>query len=143
MRPKRQPLSAMRVSDWKEETSDQLEDARVRIESAIRSISGDPTKAQLHSIWNAYVSLELSIVYIKVEIDEENPGRFIRAREYRVPDERQALRFALNNLVKGKESFRVGAYAQAVKELREARNYLRVLLKGSYAKERKAARRAR
>ncbi len=126
------------MSGWKEETSAMLDDARGRIESAIGTISGEPTKAQLHSVWRAYVSLELSVAYIKLEIDEENPGRFIRARSYRVPDERQSLQFALKYLVKGAESYRVGDYGQALKELRESRNYLRVLLKDARARERRS-----
>lgn len=125
------------MSDWKEETSVMLEDAKERIAQAIKTISGQPTKAQVHSIWRAYVSLELSVAYIKLELDEENPGRFIRARSYRVPDERQALQFAQKYLVKGAESFRVGDYGQSLKELRESRNYVRVLLKDTRARERK------
>ncbi len=125
------------MSDWKEETSVMLEDAKERIAQSIKAISGQPTKAQVHSIWRAYVSLELSVAYIKLELDEENPGRFIRARSYRVPDERQALQFAQKYLVKGAESFRVGDYGQSLKELRESRNYVRVLLKDTRARERK------
>ncbi len=128
------------MSDWREETSLDLKDARLRIEAAIGSISGDPTEAQVRSIWLAYVWLEKSIVFIRLEIHEENPGRFISAKAYRVPDERQALQFALRNLVKGSQSFEAGAFGQALKELREARNYLRVLVKELWARRNRARR---
>ena len=128
------------MEDWKEETVAELEDARRRIEAAIESIEGEPTREEVHSVWRAYVSVELCVAYVKLEIDDENPGRFISPRPYKVPDERQALQFALRNLAKGEESFRVGDFGQALKDLREARNYLRVLLKELYSRQRRARR---
>lgn len=80
-------------------------------------------------IWRAYLDIEKSVAFIRVEIDEENPGRFVKLKHYSVPDERQALQFALRNLRKGLESFRLGDYLRSLSELREARNYLRALLR--------------
>jgi len=117
------------MSSWREETASDLEEARNRIESALDSISGEPTGEQMKSIWRAYVAVEKSVAFIRVELDEENPGRFLKIRAYAVPDERQALQFALRNLRKGSESFRLGDFVQALKELRESRNYLRALLR--------------
>ena len=117
------------VSAWRTETSSDLDGARRTIESVVESVSGEPTAEQLRSIWRAYLAVEKSIVFIRVEIDEENPGRFLKAKAYSVPDERQALQFALGNLKKGSESFRLGDFKQALKELRESRNYLRALLR--------------
>ena len=117
------------MSSWKEETSADLDNAVRDIRGLMDGISGEPSEAQLLSIWRAYLLVEKSIAFIRVEIDEENPGRFVRMGPYQVPDERQALQFALRNLEKGSESFRLGDFGQAIKGLREGRNYLRVLLR--------------
>ncbi len=117
------------MSGWRDETHADLKDAEDRIVALIAQISGEPTKEQVHSIWRAYLGVEKSIVFIRVEIDEENPGRFVKAKQYAVPDERQALQFALRNLRKGSESFVLGDYRSSLRELREARNYLRLILR--------------
>ncbi len=115
--------------DWKQETAADLKDAEVRLLSVIRTISSEPTEEELKSLWRAYLDVEKSVVFIKVELDEENPGRFVNTKLYRVPDERQAVRFALDRLKKGEESFRQGFLLEGLKELRECRNYLRMLLR--------------
>ena len=117
------------MSAWRDETASDLDDARKRIESAIGSVSGEPSEEQLGSIWRAYVDVEKSIAFIRVEISEENPGRFLKAKSFSVPDERQALQFALKNLKKGADSFALGDFIRALAELRDSRNYLRVLLR--------------
>ena len=117
------------MSSWRQETSSDLADAIRRIQSAVRDISGEPSEEQMGSVWRAYVYVEKSIAFIRVELGEENPGRFLKAKPYSVPDERQALSFALKNLKKGTESFGLGDFPRALAELRESRNYLRVLLR--------------
>jgi len=117
------------VSSWKTETTGDLDDAARRIKDSVETVSGEPSDAQLRSVWRAYLLIEKSIAFIKVELDEENPGALVKLAAYSVPDERQALQFALRNLGKGIESFRLGDLGQALKELRESRNYLRVLLR--------------
>jgi hypothetical protein len=117
------------VSEWRSETTSDLADARRRLETLIDKVSGEPSAEQLRSIWRAYLDVEKSIAFIKFEIDEENPGVFVKLKPYAVPDERQALQFALRNLKKGADSFRLGEFRQALKELREGRNYLRALLR--------------
>jgi hypothetical protein len=117
------------VSSWKTETTGDLDDAAQRIKDSVETVSGEPSDAQLRSIWRAYLLIEKSIAFIKVELDEENPGALVKMAAYSVPDERQALQFALRNLGKGIESFRLGDLGQALRELRESRNYLRVLLR--------------
>ena len=119
----------MGVTDWRDETSEDLKDAEDRIVALIAEISGEPTKEQVHSIWRAYLDVEKSVVFIRVEIDEENPGRFVKAKQYSVPDERQALQVALRHLRKGAENFVLGDYRSSLRELREARNYLRLILR--------------
>jgi hypothetical protein len=131
------------VDDWRRETGADLKDAERRIEELIAGVRGEPDAEQLRSIWRAYVDVEKSIAFIKVEMDEENPGRFISQKQYSVPDERQALQFSLRNLKKGSESFSLGDFNQALRELREARNYLRVLLKEKRRLKTKAARASR
>ena len=126
---KRPTFAGEGVSGWREETAADLKDAEQRIGSLVGSISGEPGEDQLRSVWRSYVEIEKSIVFIRVEIDEENPGRFLKIKTYVVPDERQALQFALKNLKKGSQSFALGDFKQALKELRESRNYLRALLK--------------
>jgi hypothetical protein len=128
------------MSSWKSETAADLDDAARRVESIIESVSGEPTEAQVQSIWRAYLLVEKSIVFIKVELDEENPGRVVKMGPYSVPDERQALQFSLRNMKKGMESFRLGEFRQALGELREGRNYLRVLLRQKALKRAKARR---
>ena len=117
------------MSGWRDETSADLKDAEGRIVALIAEISGEPTEEQVRSIWRAYLDVEKSVAFIRVEIDEENPGRFVKAKQYSVPDERQALQFALRNLRRGSESFVLGDYRSSLRELREARNYLRLILK--------------
>lgn len=120
-----------------------MTDAENRIGGLVAGVSGEPTEEQLRSVWRAYTEVEKSIVFIKVEIDEENPGRFVKAKQYTVPDERQALQFALKSLRKGTESFALGDFTQALRELRESRNYLRAMLKDKRRLRTKAARASR
>jgi hypothetical protein len=128
------------VSEWRAETAADLADATSRIESALESVAGEPSYEQVRSIWIAYVKVEKSIAFIRFDLDEENPGRFIRLKSYSVPDERQALQFSLRNLKKGADSFSLGDFRQALRELRESRNYLRALIR---EKRLRRARRAR
>ena len=117
------------VSLWREETAADLSDAAKRIESILGSLTGEPSDDQVRSVWSAYTEVEKSIAFIKFEMDEENPGRFVRLKSYAVPDERQALQFSLKNLRKGTDAFHLGDFHQSLKDLREARNYLRALLR--------------
>jgi len=131
---------ASSVSEWRDETAADIADAQKRIETLLGSMAGEPSGEQVGSVWMAYVKVEKSIAFIKFDLDEENPGRFIRLKSYSVPDERQALQFALRNLKKGAEDFTLGDFRQSLKYLRESRNYLRALLR---AKRLKRARDAR
>ncbi len=117
------------MSDWRAETTADLADAVGRIEDLLRTVAGEPSAEQVRSVWMAYLKVEKSVAFIKFELDEENPGRFIKLKDYSVPDERQALQFALRNLKKGAEDFGLGDFRQSLRELRESRNYLRVLLR--------------
>jgi hypothetical protein len=117
------------VSEWRAETASDLEDAARRIEGALRGVAGEPSEEQVRSVWMAYVEVEKSIAFIKFDLDEENPGRFIRLKAYSVPDERQALQFALKSLRKGSANFSLGDFRLSLKDLRECRNYLRALLR--------------
>jgi len=128
------------MTEWRGEIRLDLSDAEGRILSLISSVSGELTEGQIRSIWKSYVDIEKSVAFIRVEMAEENPGRFVKPRKYFVPDERQALQFALRNLRKGSESFALGDLKRSLSELREARNYLRVIL---IAKRRMKTRRAR
>ncbi len=131
------------MEDWRQETGADLKDAERRIEELIAGVRGEPDTEQLRSVWRAYLDVEKSIAFIKVDMDEENPGRFISQKQYSVPDERQALQFSLKNLKKGLQNFTLGDFRQALKELREARNYLRVLLKEKRRLKTKTARASR
>ena len=117
------------MSAWRDETRADLREAESTIASLLGEISGEPTREQVRSIWRAYVCVEKSIVFIRVEIDEETPGRFVSMKRYSVPDERQALQFALRNLRKGLGAFELGDFLGSLSGLREARNYLRVILR--------------
>ena len=128
------------MSVWREETSADLADAAMRIESVLGSLGGEPSADQVRSVWSAYAEVEKSVAFIKFDLDEENPGKFIRLRNYAVPDERQALQFALKNLRKGTDAFRLGDFHQSLKDLREARNYLRALLREKRLRRARSAR---
>lgn len=128
------------MSEWREETRSDLADAEQRIESALGGVAGEPSPEQLRSIWMAYIKVEKSVAFVKFELDDENPGRFIRLQNYRVPDERQALQFALKNLRKGSDNFSLGDFRQALKDLRESRNYLRALLREKRLRRARTAR---
>jgi hypothetical protein len=128
------------MSEWRSETRDDLADAARRIASSLDGIAGEPSPDQMKSIWMAYLEVEKSVAFIKFDLDEENPGRFIKLRSYNVPDERQALRFVLKNLKKGADNFSLGDFTQALKDLREARNYLRALLREKRLKRAREAR---
>ena len=128
------------MSAWRSETASDLEDASRRIESMLKTVAGEPTDDEVRSVWRAYLEVEKSVAFIKFDLDEESPGRFIKLKNYAVPDERQALQFALRNLKKGSENFSLGNFKQALRDLRESRNYLRALLR---QKRLKRARKAR
>ena len=130
------------MSEWREETASDLADAGRRIEGVLGSVAGEPSDEQMRSVWAAYAKVEKSIAFIRFDTDEENPGRFIKLRNYAVPDERQALQFALKSLKKGTENFSLGDFAQALKDLRESRNYLRALLREKRLKRARKARSA-
>jgi len=119
------------LDDWRKETEADLKDAESRLSLVVDSLSGDPSREQLDSIWRAYVDLEKSVVFIKTELDSESPGVFVNKKIYVVPDERQAVLFALGYLKRGAQSFSFGELEISLKQLRESRNYLRVLLMGS------------
>ena len=95
------------MSEWRSETSADLEEASRLIAQTMGSIKGEPTDAELRSVWLAYVKVEKSIAFIKFDIDEENPGRFIRLKAFTVPDERQALQFAARSLKKTAKIWKV------------------------------------
>lgn len=117
------------MSAWRQETKADLEDARGILETLSGAISGEPTSEQVRSVWTAYLKVEKSIAFIRFDLDEENPGRFIKLKPYATPDERQSLNFALKHLRMGTDSFVLGDFRQALKELRESRNYLRALIR--------------
>ncbi|MDG6988926.1 MAG: hypothetical protein JRN21_06325 [Nitrososphaerota archaeon] len=117
------------MSEWRAETAGDLGEAKAALESVARSLSGEATAAQVRSVWAAYARIEKSIAFIRLEIEEENPGRFIPLGRYAVPDERQAMQFALKSLSKGADSFTLGDFRLALRDLRDARNYLRAFLR--------------
>jgi hypothetical protein len=117
------------MTDWRAETSGDLRSALAMLESLRASISGEPTPDQLTSIWKIYLNVEKSVAFVKIELGEENPNKFVNMRPYKVPDERQALQFAGDYLKKGELNFAAGNLSLCLKELRESRNYLRVLLR--------------
>jgi len=115
-------------ADWRKETEGDLRDAESRLSSVEDSMTGDPTSDQIDSIWRAYLDVEKSVAFIRAELDSESPGHFVNKKVYAVPDERQAVLFALGNLRSGTRSFLSGDLETSLKQLRESRNYLRVLM---------------
>lgn len=117
------------MSEWRKETASDLSEASDKIGEVLGSLAGDPSADQISSVWLAYLKVEKSVAFIKFDLEEENPGRFIKLKAYHVPDERQALQFALRYLKKGTDDFLLGDFVQALRNLRESRNYLRALLR--------------
>lgn len=115
--------------DWRRETGDDLRSAEASLERISSSLSGEPDDEQLRSIWEAYLRIEKGVAFVRVDLDEENPNRFIKPRVYAVPDERQSIEIALRYLRAAIESFDAGELSMCLKPLRESRNYLRVLLR--------------
>jgi hypothetical protein len=128
------------VDDWKEETRRDLVEAESRLSTLAQSISGEPGPDQLMSLWHSYVLIEKSVAFIKVELEDENPGLHVSMKPYKIPDERQAVAFALNHLRNGVRSIAAGDLKGSLKELRESRNYLRVLLRAKRTLRTKKAR---
>jgi len=93
------------------------------------TVSGSLNREQVRTLWLSYLFVEKSVAFIKLELDEENPGRFIDRKPYAVPDERQAVGFSLRHLRKAIDLFAANDLTASLKELRESRNYLRVLLR--------------
>lgn len=133
-------VNVSNVSEWRRETEGDLTEAIARIESALKSVSGEPSVEEIRSIWIAYMKVEKSIAFIRLDLDEENPGRFIKLKQYSVPDERQALQFALKSLKKGTNNFTLGDFRQSLKDLRDSRNYLRALLRDKRLRRARKAR---
>ncbi|MDV3277325.1 MAG: hypothetical protein LYZ69_02520 [Nitrososphaerales archaeon] len=106
-----------------------MKKAEATLSSLQSSLTGEPGEQELRSIWRSYVMVEKSVAFIRVELNEENPGRFIKPKVYAVPDERQAIGFALRFLKTAIESFDAGRLAESLRDLRESRNYLRVMLR--------------
>jgi len=114
---------------WRQETRGDLARAAAQLDTLAAAISGSLSGDQVHSLWLSYLLVEKSVAFIKIELDEENPGRFIKQKPYEVPDERQAIAFALRHLAIATQGFDAGDLGGSLRELRESRNYLRVLLK--------------
>lgn len=131
------------VKDWRAESAADLNDAESTLIAVAASLVGEPTDDQMKSVWLAYLKLEKSVAFVKVELDEENPGRFVNAKVYRIPDERQAILFALRALRRGLQEFTSGELEGSLRDLRVSRNYLRVLLRGKRRSRLKGARATR
>ena len=129
------------MSEWRAETEDDLAAAAGGIEAVLAAPPGRLTGDQVRHVWLAYIRLEKSVAFIRFDLDEENPGRFIPLKSYSVPDERQALSFALKYLGKGRDQFALGDFVRALKDLRESRNYLRALLREKRLERARKARR--
>ncbi|HXW37364.1 MAG TPA: hypothetical protein VEJ36_05635 [Nitrososphaerales archaeon] len=123
--------------DWFEETISELGSSLATLEAVREEIRGEPSSEQMHEVWLSYVYIEKGIAFIKIELEEENPGRRIHLDRYRVPDERQALAFAVKNLRSGLEMAKRRDLLPSLKPLRESRNYLRALLREKELRKRR------
>jgi hypothetical protein len=118
------------MDSWLDETQQELRAAEVNLNNLREGLVHEhPTERDLAEIWKCYLAVEKAVVYIKVELDEENPGRFVNTKAYIVVDERDALRSAREYLTEGISSIQKGELKPALRALRESRNYLRMLLK--------------
>jgi hypothetical protein len=118
------------VNEWRSRTVTELSYAETALLSLEKEVSGPLTESQLNSLWRCYLSVEKSVVFVKLELDDDQElGHFVNKKAYTVPDERQALRFASESLSSGLGYLRIGELEEALKRLRESRNYLRMLLR--------------
>jgi hypothetical protein len=124
------------MGGWLEGAEAELDGARVLLESLAEEVQARPTEAQLRGIWTCYLSVEKIVAFVKLELEEESPGRFVDKKAYTVPDEGQALTIAARSLGVGTAALKAGNLHDGLNALRESRNYLRMLLR----KERLASR---
>ena len=121
--------AAENKEDWLGEVIADLGSTVAKLDLLGRELDGAPSRAQMAEVWRCYLAVEKSVAFVRIELDEENPGRFVNTKAYVVPDERQALAFAANSLRGGIELLRAGSLRDGLKSLRESRNYLRMLLR--------------
>lgn len=124
------------MDDWKREIEAELGSALKKLDSLTPAMEGILTRDQLEEIWDCYISVEKGVVFVKLELEEEQAARFVQKKAYSVPDDRQAVSFAALNLRTALGEVEAGNLSSALKALRESRNYLRMLLR----RERLAAR---
>lgn len=127
------------MSGWLVEAEAELDGAQLRLNSLAAEVRAKPSEVQARGIWRCYLSIEKIVAFVKLELDEESPGRFVDKKTYAVPDEGQALAFAARSLGVGTAALKAGNLHEGLKALRESRNYLRMLLR----KERLASRKPR
>jgi len=82
------------MCDWRDGTQVDVKDAGAIGARLADKISGEFTAEHLNSIWRAHLDVEKSVVFTRVEINEEIPSRFVRLNAHSLPDERQTLQLA-------------------------------------------------
>ena len=118
------------VDGWRSKTEGELAEAATSLLALEKEVGGPLTDSQMNRLWRCYLSVEKSVVFVKLELDEDQElGHLVNKKAYVVPDERQAIRFAAESLNSGLSFFRTGELEEALKRLRESRNYLRMLLR--------------
>lgn len=118
------------VDGWRSRSVKELADAATALLALEKEVGGPLTESQMNGLWRCYLSVEKSVAFVKLELDEDQElGRFVNKKAYVVPDERQALLFAAESLNSGLGYLRTGELEEALKRLRESRNYLRMLLR--------------
>jgi hypothetical protein len=124
---------------WLETTLGELAKALASLESVRDQTRSRLTEPQVHEVWEDYVYIEKAVAFVKIELGVENPNRFINAKPYLVPDERQAMSFASRELASALQLLRQRDLSAGLKRLRESRNYLRFLLRRKALDRRNAA----
>lgn len=117
------------MDQWLRETVTGLEEARDTLASLSEEVAGEPDEGQIARVWESYLRVEKAVAFVKIELASESPGRTVRLKSYSVPDERQSIAFASRNLSRAIEELHLGNLGLALPPLREARNYLRALLR--------------
>jgi hypothetical protein len=118
------------VDGWRSRTEGELADAAASLLALEEEVVGPLTDSQMNRLWRCYLSVEKSVVFVKLELgDDRELGHLVNKKAYVVPDERQALSFAAESLNTGLGFLRTGELEEALKRLRESRNYLRMLLR--------------
>ena len=116
----------MKVKSRQEKVSSMLKDVYEKLnELGKTGLKSDSTTK--NDIWNTYVKLEYAILLAKFESKFDEPRRFEQNRFERASSS-EILALAIDCLENGKEKIKSGKLSDAIKDLRKARDAIKLLI---------------